>query len=280
MNLDKKPKVSIITVCYNSEKYIERTIKSVIAQSYSNKEYIIVDGGSKDNTLNIAGRYKDKIDVIISEPDSGVFDAMNKGIKMAKGEMFCFLNSDDYFYNNYITEYAVNFLLKREDLDFIHGDLAYKDPGSDKMWLYKYPRFLTKIYFLNDSIGHPSTFFRAAAFKKSGCYDTQFKISSDMDWFIKALYKNKLKTMHMRRIVSVFQYGGISNDSKYRNKLLVERKKIYKMYFSSFEVLLGKTLSLVLYGNLFRVLLRVIFRKKGYDFLKNLKRKKMEIKCS
>lgn len=279
MNLDKNPKVSIITVCYNSEKYIERTIESVLAQSYSNKEYIIVDGGSKDNTLKIAGRYKDKIDVIISESDNGIFDAMNKGIKMAKGEILCFLNSDDYFYTNYITEYAVNFLLKRENLDFIHGDLVYKDPVSDKMWLYKYPRFLTKFYFLNDSIGHPATFFRVAAFKKSGCYDAQFKISSDMEWFIKALYKNRLKTMHMRRIVSVFQYGGISNDIKYRNKLLAEKEKIYKMYFSSFEVLLGKTLNFILCGNMFRALLLFIFRKKGYDFLRNLKRKKLEIKC-
>lgn len=280
MNLDKKSKVSIITVSYNSEKYIERTIKSVLAQSYGNKEYIIIDGGSEDNTLKIVERYKDKIDVIVSEPDNGVFDAMNKGIKAAKGEVLCFLNSDDYFYTTCIVEYAVNFLLKREGLDFIHGDLAYRDPVNGRIWRYRYPRFLTKIHFVNDSIGHPATFFKADAFKKSGCYDTQFKIASDREWFIKALYKNKMKTMHMRRIVSVFQYGGMSNDVNFRNKILAETNRIYEMHFSSFEVLLGKTLNFILSGNIFRSLLMLILRKKGYEFIRNLKRRKPKIKCS
>ena len=90
-----EPKISIITVCYNSEKYIEDAIKSVVLQSYKNKEYIIVDGGSTDNTPGIIERYRNLIDVIIAEPDRGISDAFNKGIKRASGEIVCIVNSDD-----------------------------------------------------------------------------------------------------------------------------------------------------------------------------------------
>ena len=102
----KKPKISIITVCYNSEAHIEEAILSVINQSYENKEYLVIDGGSKDGTLNIIEKYKDKIDYFVSEPDKGISDAFNKGIKAATGDIIGILNSDDFMMPDALTKVA------------------------------------------------------------------------------------------------------------------------------------------------------------------------------
>ncbi|HRP58868.1 MAG TPA: glycosyltransferase family 2 protein, partial [Vicingus sp.] len=120
------PKVSIITVCYNSEKTIEDTIKSVANQSYPNIEYIVIDGGSTDNTLAIIDKYKDKISTVISEKDHGIYDAINKGIKLATGDIIANLNSDDFYIDSdVITDVVATF--ENEKTDTLYADLYYVD---------------------------------------------------------------------------------------------------------------------------------------------------------
>lgn len=119
-------KISIITVCYNSEKTIEDTIKSVVSQSYPNIEYIIIDGVSTDNTLEIVNKYQEKISKIISEKDNGLYDAINKGINIASGEIIAILNSDDLYQDNKVIEEVVE-LFRKDNLETCYGDLVYVD---------------------------------------------------------------------------------------------------------------------------------------------------------
>ncbi|MFH1478585.1 MAG: glycosyltransferase family 2 protein [Candidatus Omnitrophota bacterium] len=272
MSLSERPKVSVVTVCFNSEEFLERTIKSVLSQTYEDIEYIIIDGGSKDRTLEILDKYKSKIGYLLSEQDEGIFDAMNKGIIASKGEILCFLNSDDYFYNIDAVKNAVDFFKKRKKVDFIYGDMLYHDPRAKITWRYRYPRFIMKIHFIGDSIGHPATFFSRAAFEKTGYYDTRFKIAGDCEWFLRALYRKRSRAMYTGQIVSVFQYGGISNSDAHRKLRLMERKMLFEMYFNFFELLLAKILNFILFGDLFRSIAKFILRPKGYNFLKNIKR--------
>jgi glycosyltransferase involved in cell wall biosynthesis len=118
-------KVSIITVCYNSEKTIERTIQSVLSQNYSNIEYILVDGGSKDNTVQIIEKYKESIDQFVSEKDEGIYDAINKGILMSKGDIVGILNSDDIFSNQNIVSEVASVFIEKPQLDSIIGNIAF-----------------------------------------------------------------------------------------------------------------------------------------------------------
>ena len=119
-------KVSIITVCYNSELTIEDTIKSVLSQTYDDIEYIIVDGNSTDSTLNIINKYKDQISTIVSEPDKGIYDAMNKGVELANGELIGIINSDDFYSDKNVIKNVVD-TLKKDDSDALYADLVYVD---------------------------------------------------------------------------------------------------------------------------------------------------------
>ena len=123
-----KPRITIITVCYNSEKYIEQAILSVINQTYDNLEYIIVDGGSQDSTMSIVNRYRDKISVIISEKDNGISDAFNKGIRRATGDIIGIVNSDDMLYNNNVIEKLAEYY--EDDIDVYRGKEIVKNFDS------------------------------------------------------------------------------------------------------------------------------------------------------
>ena len=130
----KKPKISIITVCYNSEAHIEEAILSVINQSYENKEYLVIDGGSKDGTLNIIEKYKDKIDYFVSEPDKGISDAFNKGIKAATGDIIGILNSDDFMMKDALTKVAEQYEV---GVDLYRGfTLVWNEKRNTKSYMY------------------------------------------------------------------------------------------------------------------------------------------------
>ncbi|MDD5449075.1 MAG: glycosyltransferase family 2 protein [Candidatus Omnitrophica bacterium] len=273
---DKKPRVSVITVCLNSEKYLERAIKSLLAQTYTNIEYIIIDGGSKDGTLKILNKYRNRIDCLISEADNGIYDAMNKGIARAGGDILYFYNSDDRLFDNDVIRTAVSFL-DRKKTDFIYGDIVndYEDnagyvPG-------RYPRFITKRHFLRNTKAHSSAFFRRHCFKKVGGYNTRYKIVCDYEWFIRALYKNGLRCAHMKRIVSIFNCGGLSSIESSRAIIEEERASIQKLHFTPPELYLGKLLNFFLYGDIFRIAAHLILRNKGYRVLADFNKKRIHV---
>lgn len=171
-------KISVITVCYNSEKTIERTIRSVLEQTHSDIEYIIIDGGSKDSTLEIIAKYKDRIAQVISEKDKGIYDAMNKGISLSHGEFLHFLNSDDWFHSPQV----INELVKRvkEKNQLYHGKLVYHHQDGKKT-VMGFPIAPADIRFELRGIHQPATFFPRIAFAELGGFNISYRIASDYD---------------------------------------------------------------------------------------------------
>jgi glycosyltransferase involved in cell wall biosynthesis len=203
-------KISIITVCYNSAKTIENTILSVINQTYKDIEYIIVDGKSKDDTIQIVEKYNSNITKWISEPDKGIYDAMNKGIEMATGEIIGILNSDDTLNSNTVIEEISNFH-KQNDIDASIGNIIqHKDNGkivrfySSKSWN---PGKL-KIGFMPP---HPSIFFKKELFDKYENYNLGFKIGADYELITRFFLKNRITWMYSGITTTSMLVGGVSS---------------------------------------------------------------------
>lgn len=201
------PLVSVVTVVKNGEKYLEETIKSVINQTYTNIEYIIVDGGSTDNTLEIIQKYKNKIDYWISENDKGIYDGMNKGIDLAKGEWVIFINAGDKFYKNNIVERI--FLGKNYDVDFIYGDckIVYNPKFSRIQRAGEIKNLWKGMVF-----SHQSLFTKCEVFKKYK-FNINNKIGADFE-FIYNCYINKYKFYNLHFPVAVNLAGGLSDSDR------------------------------------------------------------------
>lgn len=137
--MNKGPKISIITACYNSEQTIEQTIQSVLGQTYENIEYIIIDGASTDRTMEVVEKYRDKIDKIVSEPDEGIYDAFNKGVSKSTGTIVHFLNAGDYYLDNGVLETILERFKKDSTLDYVHGILKTIDPITRQTDYYNFP---------------------------------------------------------------------------------------------------------------------------------------------
>ena len=214
-------KVTIITVCYNSANTIEKTILSVRNQTYKNIEYIIVDGNSKDTTLSIIKKHENIISNWISEPDKGLYDAMNKGIDMATGDLIGILNSDDVFNSESVIEEIVDFH-KRYDIDASVGNIVqHKENGKIiRMYSSKYwnPEKL-KIGFMPP---HPSIFFNKELFNKYGYYDLGFKIGADYELITRFFLKNKITWKYSDITTTAMLVGGLSSSGTSSYKLITK----------------------------------------------------------
>lgn len=230
------PKVSIITVCYNAGELIENTIKSVWGQTYENKEYIIIDGNSTDNTVSIINKYRDKIKYFLSEPDNGMYDAMNKGIKAATGDILYFLNSDDLFYDEYVIENIARVFQKKNDVELIYGPIIIKNPMTNESFIQTYDYYITKSYFIYGAICQQSIFYKADIFKKCGQFNDAYKIVGDYEWVLRAFYRYNVKREFYEGIIAKFRKGGMSNCDKFSILHHEERRKVMKEYFSRAEI--------------------------------------------
>lgn len=214
-------KISIITVCYNSAKTIEKTILSVKNQTYQNIEYIIVDGKSKDETLEIIEKNKEIIFKWISEPDKGLYDAMNKGIAMATGDLIGILNSDDTFNSNNVIEEVISFH-EQNNIDASVGNIIqHKENGKIvRMYSSKYwnPEKL-KIGFMPP---HPSIFFNKELFNKYGYYDLGFKIGADYELITRFFLKNKITWKYSDITTTAMLVGGLSSSGTSSYKLITK----------------------------------------------------------
>lgn len=224
-----KLKVSIITVCYNSEKTLQDTIDSVTEQAYENIEYIIIDGNSTDNTKQILEKNKNKIDVIVSEPDKGIYDAMNKGIKNASGNIIGILNSDDIFYDNQVIKNVIN-CFSNDSIDAVYGNIIYfKTNNYNKIvrrWKSKkyFPRF-----FENGNVPpHPSLFVKKKVYDEIGMYYPNFKISSDYEFMLRAFKIHKYNPYFLNQILVKMRIGGAS--TKNIKNILIGNKEIYQAW--------------------------------------------------
>lgn len=253
-----QPKISVVTVCYNAVNDIQKTILSVINQTYPNIEYLIIDGGSTDGTMDIVNKYKDKIDVIVSEPDKGIYDAMNKGGKKASGDYVQFLNAGDVLYDNHV--FAKLFADGiADDVDVIYGDTIYVMTYGI---FYKVPEPIQK-FDVTFPIAHPSTFVKRRLFDSLE-FDLKFKIAADFK-FLKTVFDNQGIFLYKCIPVTVFDsISGVSSKSVYKawldfNKVLgVDKYKNWRI-----RCLLKKNkiwLKDIVYG-LFKLLNEPKFRK-------------------
>ena len=185
-------KVSIVTVCFNSESHIRKTIQSVLTQTYKNIEYIIIDGDSKDQTKSIISHYKSKISILISEPDKGVYDALNKGISLATGDIICILHSDDIFYSS-STIASVVCKFNTQNINLLYGNVLYtkKDLKLIKLRFWKSSPFSSNKLNFGWMPPHPSIFIKRSLITHLNKYSLSYRISSDYDWIIRIFTNTK-----------------------------------------------------------------------------------------
>lgn len=203
------PRFSIITVCYNSEKTIERTIESVLSQTYDDYEYIIIDGDSKDNTIDIVKSYEDRFNgklKYISEKDNGIYDAMNKGINMASGELIGLINSDDYYENDALKTVSDMF----ENIDSKEHLVIY---GFQRVTVNN-QEIAVELYHHNNldkqMISHPTCFVSNKTYKDFGGFNTKYKSAADYDFMMRLFHKTDTIFVPVYKIITNFERGGVS----------------------------------------------------------------------
>ena len=221
----KMPILSIITICYNIKDEIERTCESIVNQTWQGFEWIVVDGGSTDGTVDVLKKYQDRMSVFISEPDKGIYNAMNKGIKLAHGKWLSFMNGGDCFAERDVLDKV--FAGKEYDADVLYGSAKMFRPDGST-YTRTYPDKISKKYFYKDNINHQATFIKRELFNKYGLYNENYLIVSDYEkWVIFAHHKCKFEPLKLR--VAHFWTGGISSMLK---RYSAEREEIhYKCYF-------------------------------------------------
>lgn len=225
-------KLSIITINYNNAQGLEKTLKSIASQNSKDFEYIVIDGNSTDESKQIIEKNKNYIDKWISEPDSGVYNAMNKGIEMANGDYLLFLNSGDKLANKDVVAKVLPSL--QNDADIIYGNLIYS-LNEIPQTLFLPSKKVDLTYFLNSFLPHPSSFIKRSLFRKIGFYNEKFKIISDWEFFLRAIVVYRASYLHIDTIISDFDNSGISSNSE--NQKLIDREKqaVYKELFPNLE---------------------------------------------
>ena len=222
----KNPKISIITVCYNSKAHLEEAINSVLNQTYSNKEYIVIDGGSTDGTLDIINKYRDKIDYFVSEKDRGISDAFNKGIKAATGDVIGICNADDLLASDCMQIVADNY---EEGVDIYRMNEVVKNFETDEEFLTK-PTLVYGKRLMNHYTCHMGCFVTKAAYEKYGMYDVNLRIQMDTDLLRRFTVKGA-KYKYVDANCGFFRRGGVSTSGVKRRNY--ERKLIMKRYGAS-----------------------------------------------
>lgn len=206
-------KISIITVSFNSASTIEDTLKSVISQDYKNIEYIIIDGGSTDGTLEIINQYKKNIKTIVSDPDKGIYDAMNKGIELSNGDVVGILNSDDIYENNKVLS-LVNDAFTN-DIDAVYGDIEYVDRLNltKRLRLWKAGEFKINSFKWGWMPPHPGFFIKKSKYNEFGTYQLDLGSSADYELMLRMIVKHEIKLKYFPEIVTKMRMGGVSNKS-------------------------------------------------------------------
>lgn len=226
-------KISIITVCYNAARSINQTISSVRNQTYPEIEYIIVDGKSSDSTIDIISKNMDLVSKFISEPDKGIYNAMNKGIRAATGEILFFLNADDCFCDERVIEDVVTCFLNNPEIGLVYGNVLFESPCGLSRWI-QIPEFKRKP-LARRTISHQSIFARIGLFEQTGGFSEEYEIVSDYDWLIKLVHRD-INALSIERDITVIGTAGVSNTSQWE----FERLKAMQAHYSLLEILLWR----------------------------------------
>lgn len=212
--LPERPRFSVITVCYNSAETIAATLRSVNEQRWAEVEHIVIDGGSQDETLAIVAAVGKRVSSVISEPDEGIYDAMNKGIALATGDIIAFLNADDVYAHDGVLD-RIAALMSEAELDVAYGDVTYFHARS--------PDVVTRYYdsgrFRPSRIGagwmpaHPATFVRRAIFERFGRFRPEYRIAGDFEFVARTLSRPDVRHRHLPEVLARMRTGGVSNST-------------------------------------------------------------------
>ena len=220
-----KPKLTVITIVYNNVRHIERTLQSVINQTYTNLEYIVVDGLSTDGTLDVIHQHKDKIAILISEKDKGIYDAMNKGLALATGDYVIFMNSGDTFY---APDTVKQVFAATHDADIYYGETEMMDEAGNNLGRRRHQapeQFTWKDFKYGMSISHQAVYIKRSLAQP---YNTKYQLSADIDWILQAAKKAK-KIVNVNRYVAKYLVGGMSK--KKHKQSLIERFDIMREHY-------------------------------------------------
>lgn len=222
-------KVSIITTCYNREKTIAQAIESVLGQDYPHIEYIVVDGMSQDRSLEVIRSYGSRITKVIAEPDGGMYEAINKGIKAATGEVIGLLHSDDFLMHNHIIAEIVEHFQKTS-ADMVYGDGLFVDADETEKVIRdwrsgNYHRWKVRLGWLPL---HPTVYIKRSAIERYGLYNEKYQIAADSDFLVRYLYKADLQVEYLGKYVVRMRMGGLSTDSQKRKAMWKEDVDMYR----------------------------------------------------
>lgn len=250
-SIPEKAVATVITVVFNGERYLEETILSVINQTYDNVEYIIIDGGSTDNTINLIKKYEDKIDYWVSEKDGGIYDAMNKGISLSSGVMTNLLNADDYYYGNNVIANVMERVVGNGNTIYVGDTLLVGTYGSA---VFECKHKIDRLYFQIPFM-HPSCFIPMVLYRQHGLHSLSYKIASDVDFLMRLIYGGTSIT-RLSLIAVAMRQGGLSNSSFIRG-----RKEYAKIYFKHSRDSVG-----MVYGLVKSILFYYLSKMKGILF--------------
>jgi len=239
-------KLSIVTINYNNKGGLKKTFESVVHQTWQDFEFIVIDGNSLDGSKDLLGQYSSRLDYAVSEPDSGIYNAMNKGIRVATGDYIMFLNSGDSLIDNTVLE-KIHLELNGQ-YDIYYGDILHNE--GNKQEIRTFPKKLNFAFFYEQNISHQASFIKAKLFKDIFLYNEGFKIVSDWEFFVYAICKRDASYKHIDCVIVSYDGVGISSDVKNQLAITKERDISLNKYFPEFV--------------------------KDYDYLKEIKFKKAE----
>lgn len=225
-----KHSISIITVNYNNYEGLKKTINSVVSQVSADIQFIVIDGGSDDGSLSLLTTYNDHLYYWISEPDKGIYQAMNKGIKVASGDYILFLNSGDVLHQNDVVIQSL--ALMKDGLDIYYGDIIYDEIHMRNR--RSFPRKLNFAFFYNENISHQASFIKRGLFTTIGSYNEENKIVSDWEFFTYAICKCGATYMHLDLIITDYDATGISSNLNNHAQMNLERQESLERYFPEF----------------------------------------------
>jgi glycosyltransferase involved in cell wall biosynthesis len=212
--MKKNPLISVITVCYNSAHTLERALVSVASQDWPHVEHIVIDGASKDGSLEIIQRNAQKIAHIVSEPDKGIYDAMNKGLRLATGDVICFLNADDQYASPQVLSRVAGQMADGR-LDALLGDVGFfhESDSTRIVRRYRSDRFSPSRLAWGWMPAHPALFFSRAVVQRVGAFKTDYRIAGDYEFVVRAFHGHALHYRHLPEVLVLMQTGGASNVS-------------------------------------------------------------------
>ena len=240
MKENQQKKISIITVCFNSQETVALTIKSVLAQFYRNFELIIVDGKSSDRTVECIKKFKDPRILLISERDNGIYDAMNKGIKRATGDIIGILNSDDFYVGAYVLKEVIDAFSRYPNTDVVLGNVDYVKSESLRRPVRKYTANKFEAWKLRFGImpPHPAMFIKSKVYQKIGLYKTDYKIAADFELCVRIFLVSKLRFFSTKNLCVTMRVGGVSTSglkshitSTFEIKRSLKANDLYSNYF-------------------------------------------------